>query len=91
MPLLAALNDIPETVIVKSLFSIVFTKAIPELSTPKIPTKRVVAKKRYFKKKADDLMNAVNSQLMSQNNSRMPISNNSKSTVIKGRQPNFQE
>ena len=62
-----------------------------DVALGKIPTNRVVAKKRYFKKKADDLMNAVNSQLMSQNNSRMPISNNSKSTVIKGRQPNFQK
>lgn len=62
-----------------------------DVALGKIPTNRVIAKKKYFKKKADDLMSAVNSQLMSQNNSRMPISNNSKSTVIQGRQPNFQK
>ena len=62
-----------------------------DVALGKIPTKKVIARKKYFKEKADNLMTAVNSQLMSQNNSRMPISNNSKSTVIKGRQPNFQD
>jgi len=33
----------------------------------------------------------VNSQLMNHSNSRMPISNNSKSTIIKGRNPKFQD
>ena len=62
-----------------------------DVALGKIPTNRVIAKKKYFKKKADDLMNAVNSQLMSQNNSRMPISNTSKTQTIKGRTPRFQE
>ena len=35
-------------------------------------------------------MDAVNSQLMRGNNSSMPISNSSKTTVTKGRQPSFQ-
>ena len=36
-------------------------------------------------------MDAVNSQLMRGNNSSMPISNSSKTTVTKGRQPSFQK
>jgi hypothetical protein len=36
-------------------------------------------------------MDAVNSQLMRQSNSTMPISNTSKSSVTKGRVPTFQE
>ena len=37
-------------------------------------------------------MNAVNSQLMKSNNSRMPISNTSKSTqTVRGKNPAFQE
>ena len=36
-------------------------------------------------------MEAVNSQLMRGNNSRMPISNTSKTQTIKGRTPKFQE
>ena len=35
-------------------------------------------------------MDAVNSQLMRASDSRMPISNNSKSVTTKGRVPNFQ-
>jgi|TARA_X000001382_G_scaffold119168_1_gene99779 hypothetical protein len=34
---------------------------------------------------------AIEAQLMGSNNSRMPISNNSKSKVVTGRQPNFQD
>jgi hypothetical protein len=36
-------------------------------------------------------LDAVNSQLMSASNARMPISNNSKSRTFKGRTPSFQE
>ena len=36
-------------------------------------------------------MNAVNSQLMSNSDSRMPIYNNSKSTVTRGKSPKFQD
>jgi len=36
-------------------------------------------------------MKAVDSQLMRGNNSSMPISNSSKSTVTKGKQPSFQK
>ena len=62
-----------------------------DVALGKIPTAKLSAKRRHYQNKANELMDAVNSQLMSQNNSRMPISNNSKSTVIKGRQPNFQD
>ena len=62
-----------------------------DVALGKIPTAKLTAKRRHYQNKANELMDAVNSQLMSQNNSRMPISNNSKSTVIKGRQPNFQD
>ena len=34
---------------------------------------------------------AIDAQLMGSNNYRMPISNNSKSKVVTGRQPNFQD
>ena len=51
----------------------------------------IIAQKPKIKKYANKMMDAVNAQLMKNSDSRMPISNNSKSTVIKGRQPNFQE
>ena len=62
-----------------------------DLALGKIPTGRIEARKGHYKNKADKLMEAVNSQLMSGNNSRMPISNSSKTQTIRGRTPKFQE
>ena len=56
-----------------------------------MPEGRAIARREYFQKKSDDLMNAVNSQLMNSSDSRMPIFNNSKSTVTKGKSPRFQD
>ena len=62
-----------------------------DLALGKIPTGRIDARKAHYKNKADKLMEAVNSQLMGTNNSRMPISNSSKTQTIRGRTPKFQE
>ena len=61
-----------------------------DIALGKIPTGRIDARKAYYKDKTDSLMEAVNSQLMKNNNSRMPISNSSKSQTIRGRTPKFQ-
>ena len=37
------------------------------------------------------MMDAVNAQLMRSSDSRMPISNTSRSVTTKGRQPSFQD
>ena len=62
-----------------------------DLALGKIPTGRIDARKAHYKNKADKLMDAVNSQLMGNNPSRMPISNTSKTQTIRGRTPKFQE
>jgi len=62
-----------------------------DLALGKIPTRIFESRSAYYKKKSDALMNAVDSQLMKTNNSRMPISNTSKTTITKGRTPSFQE
>ncbi len=62
-----------------------------DIALGKIPTKLFQSRNEFYRKKSDQLMDAVNSQLMRGNNSRMPISNTSKSTVTKGRQPTFQK
>ena len=62
-----------------------------DVALAKMPEDRAIARREYFVKKADDLMNAVNSQLMNNSDSRMPIFNNSKSTVTKGKSPKFQD
>lgn len=61
-----------------------------DVALGKIPTGRIEARKAYYKDKSDSLMDAVNNQLMKNNNSRMPISNTSKTQTIRGRTPKFQ-
>jgi len=56
-----------------------------------MPTGKLEARKRHYENKSAQLMRAVNSQLENSSDSRMPISNNSKSTVTRGRRPSFQE
>ncbi len=62
-----------------------------DIALGKIPTVKLEAKRRFYRNKANEMLEAVNSQLMSQSNSRMPISNNSKSRTFKGRTPTFQD
>ena len=62
-----------------------------DIALGKIPTVKLEAKRRHYRNKANEMLEAVNSQLMSQSNSRMPISNNSKSRTFKGRSPTFQD
>ena len=62
-----------------------------DIALGKIPTKLFQSRNEFYKNKSDQLMDAVNSQLMRGNNSSMPISNSSKTTVTKGRQPSFQK
>ena len=61
-----------------------------DVALGKIPTGRIKARKRYYEEKTDSLMKAVDSQLMRGNNSRMPISNTSRSETVRGRTPKFQ-
>ena len=61
-----------------------------DLALAKMPAGKVSAKRKFYENKADNMMQAVNAQLMSSSDSRMPISNNSKTTVTKGRRPDFQ-
>ena len=50
-----------------------------DVALAKMPEGRAIARREHYQNKASELMNAVNSQLMSNNDSRMPIYNNSKS------------
>ena len=62
-----------------------------DLALAKIPSNRVTARRKYYEDKSNTMMDAVNAQLMKGNNSRMPITNSSKSVITKGRQPSFQD
>ena len=62
-----------------------------DVALAKMPEGRAIARREHYENKANELMDAVDNQLMSKSNSRMPIYNNSKSTVTKGRSPRFQD
>jgi len=62
-----------------------------DLALAKIPSNRVTARRKFYENKANTMMDAVNAQLMKNNDSRMPISNTSKSVRTTGRQPSFQD
>jgi len=62
-----------------------------DLALAKMQSGKVKARQRFYEKKANDQMDAVNAQLMKSSDSRMPISNTSKSVTTKGRQPSFQD
>ena len=62
-----------------------------DVGLAKIPTAKYEARSKFYRDKSKAMNDAINSQLMGNNNSRMPISNNSKSKVVTGRQPNFQD
>jgi len=62
-----------------------------DLALAKMPLAKSQARQRYYEGKSQDMVDAVNQQLMGGNDSRMPIRNTSKSSVTKGRTPRFQE
>ena len=62
-----------------------------DVGLAKIPTGRYEARSKFYRDKSKAMNEAIEAQLMGSNNSRMPISNNSKSKVVTGRQPNFQD
>ena len=62
-----------------------------DVALVKMPAGKVTARREYYEKKANDQMDAVNSQLMKNSDSRFPISNTSRSVTTKGRQPSFQD
>jgi hypothetical protein len=62
-----------------------------DLALAKKPIAKVRARQKFYEKKANEQMDAVNAQLMKNSDSRMPISNTSKSVTTRGRQPSFQD
>lgn len=61
-----------------------------DLALAKMPMAKANSRQAYYENKSNEMVEAVNSQLMSQSDSRMPIRNNSKSNITKGRTPSFQ-
>mgnify|MGYP003652665110 FL=1 len=62
-----------------------------DVALVKMPAGKVTARRKFYENKANDQMEAVNSQLMKNSDSRFPISNTSRSVTTRGRQPSFQD
>ena len=62
-----------------------------DIALGKIPTVKLEAKRKHYRNKANEMLDAVNAQLMRHSSSQMPISNSSKSRTFKGRTPTFQD
>ncbi len=61
-----------------------------DLALAKMPLEKAENRQRFYESKSSEMVDAVNQQLMSQNDSRMPIRNSSKSQITKGKTPKFQ-
>jgi len=62
-----------------------------DLALAKKPEIKAAARTQHYRDKSRNLMEAVNMQLENASDSKMPITNNSKSSVTRGRRPSFQE
>ena len=62
-----------------------------DVALVKMPAGKVNARRKFYEGKANDQMDAVNAQLMKSSDSRMPITNTSRSVTTRGRQPSFQD
>jgi hypothetical protein len=88
------LADVPEmsaTSVVKDEGRYAGVVCRGDVGLAKIPTGKYEARSKFYRDKSTAMNQAIEAQLMGNNNSRMPISNNSKSKVVTGRQPNFQD
>jgi len=62
-----------------------------DLALAKMPTDLAESRQEFYEQKSREAVGAVNAQLMRNSDSRMPISNTSRSRVTTGKQPSFQE
>jgi len=61
-----------------------------DVALAKMPTDKMIARQEHYLKKHQQQEDSLDSTLRAQSDSRMPITNSSKSTVTKGREPRFQ-
>lgn len=62
-----------------------------DLALAKMPLKKAQNRQAYYENQSREMVDAVNNQLMSQSDARMPIRNSSKTNVTRGRTPKFQD
>jgi hypothetical protein len=62
-----------------------------DLALAKMPAELAESRQRFYENRSREMVQAVNSQLLSNSDSRMPISVNSKTNVSRGKSPSFQD
>ena len=62
-----------------------------DLALAKMPLRKAQSRKAYYQNQSKEMVDAVNAQLMNSSDSRMPIRNNSKTQVTRGRPSKFQD
>jgi hypothetical protein len=89
-----AINEVPEiqhTSFVRDEGRYTGAVCRGDLALAKMPLEKAENRQKHYEMQSSNMVDAVNHQLMSGNNSRMPIRNNSKSQVTKGKTPRFQD
>ena len=89
-----AINEVPEiqhTSFVRDEGRYTGAVCRGDLALAKMPLAKAENRQKYYEEQSSTMVDAVNQKLMSGNNSRMPIRNNSKSQVTKGKTPRFQD
>jgi len=62
-----------------------------DLALAKMPKELAESRKDFYEGRSREMVDAVNAQLMNSSDSRMPISNNRRTKVSRGKQAKFQE
>lgn len=87
-----SLDEVPElghTSMIKEDGRYAGTVCRGDLALAKMPIRRAEARQRHFEQQSAEMVDAVNSQLENAGDRRMPVRNQSKSNVTKGRTPTF--
>ena len=87
-----SLEEVPEmqhTSMVKEEGRYKGTVCRGDLALAKIDARRAAARQKHFENASIEMVDAINSQLENASDRRMPIRNQSKTNVTKGRTPSF--
>jgi len=62
-----------------------------DLALAKMPSELAESRQEFYENRSREMVDAVNAQLMNSSDSRMPISNQSRTQISRGKQPKFQD
>ena len=62
-----------------------------DLALAKMPTELAESRQEFYENRSREMVDAVNAQLMNSSDSRMPISNQSRTQISRGKQSKFQD